>query len=191
MSSTMTFILGVALGAAIVAVIVWLRGKDATDIAREVVSQAEARQRQDLEAVLARVKDAFGALSLEALSKGTAELVRLANEILTKHTQAGVSELSSKKGLIDQALQEMGTGLRDLQTALATFEKDRVEKFSEVSTQLKLSAEQTSKLQDTATALRAALAGAKARGQWGERMAEDVLRIAGLIENVNYRKQKA
>ena len=27
------------------------------------------------------------------------------------------------------------------------------------------------------------------RGQWGERMAEDVLRLAGFVENVNYRKQ--
>src|SRR5205823_2699770 len=156
-----------------------------------LVSQAQARQQQDLEAVLTRVRDTFGALSLEALSKGTAELVRLANETLTKHTQAGVSELSSKKELIDQALQEMGAGIRDLQSTLTTFEKDRAEKFSEVSTQLKLTAEQTNKLQDTAQALRAALAGAKARGQWGERMAEDVLRLAGFVENVNYRKQKA
>ena len=37
--------------------------------------------------------------------------------------------------------------------------------------------------------LREALASSKARGQWGERMAEDVLRLAGLLEGVNYRKQ--
>ena len=34
-----------------------------------------------------------------------------------------------------------------------------------------------------------ALANPQARGQWGERMAEDVLRLAGFVENVNYRKQ--
>ena len=39
--------------------------------------------------------------------------------------------------------------------------------------------------------LREALANSKTRGQWGERMAEDVLRLAGFIENVNYRKQTA
>jgi DNA recombination protein RmuC len=37
--------------------------------------------------------------------------------------------------------------------------------------------------------LREALASSKARGQWGERMAEDVLRLAGMLEGVNYRKQ--
>ena len=31
----------------------------------------------------------------------------------------------------------------------------------------------------------------KARGQWGERMAEDVLRLAGFVEGVNYRKRQA
>ena len=36
-----------------------------------------------------------------------------------------------------------------------------------------------------------ALSSPKARGQWGERMAEDVLRLAGLVEGVNYRKQTA
>jgi DNA recombination protein RmuC len=35
-----------------------------------------------------------------------------------------------------------------------------------------------------------ALAGTGTRGQWGERMAEDVLRLAGFIEGVNYLKQK-
>jgi DNA recombination protein RmuC len=42
----------------------------------------------------------------------------------------------------------------------------------------------------TTTLLREALASTKARGQWGERMAEDVLRVAGFIEKVNYLKQK-
>src|SRR5206468_9440445 len=34
-------------------------------------------------------------------------------------------------------------------------------------------------------------ASPKARGQWGERMADDVLRAAGLLDGVNYRKQTA
>jgi DNA recombination protein RmuC len=33
------------------------------------------------------------------------------------------------------------------------------------------------------------LGNVKLRGQWGERMAEDIIRYAGLIENINYLKQ--
>jgi DNA recombination protein RmuC len=46
-------------------------------------------------------------------------------------------------------------------------------------------------LSETTQALREALASGKARGQWGERMAEDVLRAAGLAEGVSYRRQRA
>ena len=46
-------------------------------------------------------------------------------------------------------------------------------------------------LASTAQGLREALASSKTRGQWGERMAEDVLRLAGFVEGVQYRKQKA
>ena len=40
-------------------------------------------------------------------------------------------------------------------------------------------------------ALRRALASPKQRGQWGERMADDVLAAAGLVEGVNFLRQKA
>ncbi|HUI47726.1 MAG TPA: DNA recombination protein RmuC, partial [Acidimicrobiia bacterium] len=36
---------------------------------------------------------------------------------------------------------------------------------------------------------REAMANSRVRGQWGERMAEDVLRLAGFLEGVNYRRQ--
>ncbi len=42
----------------------------------------------------------------------------------------------------------------------------------------------------TTGSIREALASTKTRGQWGERMAEDVLRLAGFVENINYVKQK-
>ena len=52
-------------------------------------------------------------------------------------------------------------------------------------------AETTAALATTTQSLREALASPKARGQWGERMAEDVLRLAGFVEHVNYEKQTA
>lgn len=69
-------------------------------------------------------------------------------------------------------------------------EKDRIEKFGELSMQLKTATEQTAALVEVTNTLREALASTKARGQWGERMAEDVLRLCGFVEKVNYLKQK-
>ena len=60
-----------------------------------------------------------------------------------------------------------------------------------VGRQLRWMGEQTAALADTTRQLRTALASPGTRGQWGERMADDVLRAAGFVENVNYRKQSA
>src|SRR5262249_9793772 len=51
-------------------------------------------------------------------------------------------------------------------------------------------ADQTAALAQVTSGLREALASSKVRGQWGERMAEDVLKVAGFVEHVNYEKQK-
>ena len=65
------------------------------------------------------------------------------------------------------------------------------EQLGQVDAVLRMHAEATASLASTANGLREALANPKARGQWGERMADDVLRLAGMVEHVNYRKQTA
>jgi DNA recombination protein RmuC len=61
----------------------------------------------------------------------------------------------------------------------------------EVRAQLAATGEQTARLTSTAAALREVLASPKARGQWGERLADDILRLAGLVEGVSYVRQRA
>src|SRR6476620_2729784 len=63
--------------------------------------------------------------------------------------------------------------------------------YGELSNELRRQHEGLTALSEHPQSLREALASSKARGQWGERMAEDVLRLAGLLEGVQYRKQKA
>jgi len=184
------FIVGVVFGSVVVFVIQRLRMREAKEIARELISQSESQRGQDVEALISRIKESFGALSLEALSKNTGEFLKLADATLSKQTQMGEKELEGKKKLIDQTLVAMKGDLQKVQNLVTGFEKDREKKFGELASQLKSTAEQTGKLQETTSQLRSALASSKVRGQWGERMAEDVLRLAGFIEGINYRKQK-
>jgi len=135
-------------------------------------------------------RETFSALSLDALRMNSEEFLKLANEALSRQTTTGVGELESKKMLIDQTLKGMKEHLEKVGALVTDFSKDREKKFGELSSQLKNTAEQTGKLQETTSQLHTALASTTVRGQWGERMAEDVLRLAGFIEDVNYRKQK-
>ena len=115
--------------------------------------------------------------------------------MLTKRFQNrhrwGEKELEGKKQLIDQTLGVMKEDLQKVQELVKVFEKDREKKFGELTSQLKATAEQTGRLQETTSQLKGALASTKVRGQWGERMAEDILRLAGFVEGVNYQRQKA
>jgi DNA recombination protein RmuC len=183
-------VIGIVLGAGIVLVINLLRRREAKEIAQELISHSESQRVQDLEALISRIKESFGTLSLDALSKNTEQFLKIANETLSKQTQLGEKELEGKKKLIDQTLVAMKGDLQKVQDLVTSFEKDREKKFGELAHQLKSTAEQTGKLQETTGQLRSALASTKVRGQWGERMAEDVLRLAGFVEGINYRKQK-
>lgn len=147
---------------------------------------SESHRQADRDAVVESMKASFGSLSLDALSK----FLELAKAKLDSERDANVKELDAKKGLIDQQLERMTSELNKVSTLVKDLEKDRVAKFGELTSQLRATSEQTAVLEQTTNTLREALASTKARGQWGERMAEDVLRLAGFIENVNYVKQK-
>ena len=91
--------------------------------------------------------------------------------------------------LVDPRVAEMKTEMNKVSELVRELEKDRENKFGQLTTQLKTVGEHTSALAATTAKLREALASTRARGQWGERMAEDVLRLIGFIEGVNYMKQ--
>ena len=103
------------------------------------------------------------------------------------------ADLSSKKDLIDARLDqvhgEMRSELTKLGEMVSALGRTSAEKFGQVENSLQAHAEVANTLADSTRSLREALANPQARGQWGERMAEDVLRLAGFQENVNYRKQ--
>ncbi len=184
------FIIGVVSGIAVMLLINLIRKWDAGKIAREAVEQAESRRIREVDSLLDRVRESFGSLSLEALSRNTEDFLKLANETLSRQTRAGEKDLDGKKELIDQTLVAMKEDLLKVRNLVIELEKDRENKFGQLSNQLESTASQTLRLQETTARLQIALSNTKARGQWGERMAEDVLRLAGFIEGINYHKQK-
>jgi DNA recombination protein RmuC len=81
--------------------------------------------------------------------------------------------------------------LDGVRAELGRLQESVARSHGELHQQLAATNQQTALLTSTASALREVLASPKARGQWGERMADDVLRLAGLVEGVSYVKQRA
>jgi len=184
-------LVGFALGLAVALVLRIIQAKTARELAAELFDESEDQRKAGMDTMLADLKASFGSLSLDALQKSTEEFLKLAKTRLEGEREAALHDLDAKKGLIDQQLARMGTELNKVSVLVQDLEKDRVQKFGELTNQLKSASEQTTALIETTSTLREALSSTQSRGQWGERMAEDVLRLAGFIEGVNYVKQKA
>ena len=166
------FVAGFACGFLVNFIFKIIKAKKTADIVDEVYRRNESQ-----------LRDSFSQMSHEALSRSI--------EVAQQNVAGlGVKELESKKGLIDQQLQNMTGELRRVSDLVKEIEKDREQKFGQITAQLKATGEQTSALIQSTSTLREALGSSKTRGQWGERMAEDVLQMAGFIEHVNYEKQK-
>lgn len=190
MTEIVLFLAGLISGAAFVWFIMNKQQKDARKLTEELITHTNEQKVRELENMLNHVKDAFGSLSMEALSKSTNEFLKLANKTFTDQSKINENKLSGKKELIDQTLHNMKDELNRVQEVIKKIENDRKQSYGELTTQLKHSVEQTKRLQDSTNQLNTALSSSQTRGQWGERMAEDVLRMAGFIEGINYLKQK-
>jgi DNA recombination protein RmuC len=72
---------------------------------------------------------------------------------------------------------------------LRLLEQDRTKKFSELTTQLENHRRLTDELRISTEQLGKVLSNNQQRGEWGERIIEDLLTSNGLIEGVHYLKQ--
>lgn len=167
-----------------------IQARTARDLAEELFRESEDERRDQIESMMEHLKAVFGNLSLEALSRSTDEFLKLARSRLEAEREMGSRDLDRKKELIDRQLEDMGGKLESVSSLMRDLEKDRASKFGELADRLRDVSERTADLTRTTGTLREALSSSRARGQWGERMAEDVLRLAGFIEGVNYSRQK-
>lgn len=168
-----TFLLGLACGAAAM----FLLNKKSQQAATE------------------NLQHTFNALAAQALQSNTEQFLQLANEKLAQNREASAQELTAKQGLIDQRLAtlqtEVAAKLEKVTTLVTEIDKNRHASFATLQQQIGHTGEQLKSLQTTTADLKSALTNSRTRGQWGERMAEDVLRLAGLQPEVNYRKQSS
>ena len=184
------FVLGAIVGAAIAFVVSAARHRRDRETMQALFEQTQQTHQERFQSALEQLKTEFSSLSRKALSENTNEFLKLADLRLEKQSSQGEQQLDSKKKLIDARLDEMGQKLSDLNKLIQTTERQRSESHGVLKTQIERTTQATHRLTDTTSQLREALAHPQRRGQWGERMAEDVLRLAGLIEGINYARQK-
>jgi len=116
-------------------------------------------------------------------------VVSVANETLAGHAATATRELELRSQMVDDQVAGMHDELQRVRELVVTLQKEKAEQHGQLVHGINESLRVSAALADTTQSLRDALANSRARGQWGERMAVDVLRTAGFLEGVNYRTQ--
>lgn len=128
------------------------------------------------------LSDALATMSEQA-RRDRDESIRLASETIAK---SGGDQLGTKAQVIDTALTgiaaQMNQRLEALSTELRSLREKNNIQYDNVGKAVEALSKRTDNLNEI-------LSNSQKRGQWGERVVEDMLRAAGFIENVNYTKQ--
>ena len=162
----MTFISGIILflvGVAIGGGLIWFLRQKEIDAAQSSRDQLKAE---------------FGDLSKQALDQNLETFLKLAENKFGELVKSSDGQLNQKKELIDQSLIEMKKKLEGLDKST-----------NELKGQVASSQKGIGDLAETTTKLQRVLSSSQARGQWGERMVEDILNFMGLVEGINFEKQ--
>jgi len=141
------------------------------------IKQKEIEERQRMEAEL---EQAFGNLSRQALTDNQSQFLDLARNEFKKLEDSSGQQLNQKKELIDTSLKNIASSIKQLN-----------EGTSRLQGQMEHSTKRIENLSNTTDQLRRILSSSQARGQWGERMVEDILNLLGMLEGKNYEKQSS
>jgi len=160
-------------------------------VAGLVVRAAPARADAEREALIAAATRALAAERSATVQAAVDTAVSVAGRSLTDHTSAASNELDLRRSALDRQHDQLVGELGRVRELVATLQKEQAEQQGRLELGLEAAARSQGALADSTQSLREALANPKARGQWGERMADDVLRAAGFVEGVNYRRQTA
>ncbi len=165
-----SFVIGFVLGAA-VGLALWL--------------SARARLAAFTDAQT-HVRDAFAALSADALQRNNRMFLDLARASLGEFQKQATTDLDSRQRSIAEALQPVKESLARVDAQLQEVEKQRVGAYAAVTEQLTALARTQQSLQTETGNLVRALRSPNVRGLWGEMQLRRVVEAAGMLEYCDF-----
>jgi DNA recombination protein RmuC len=135
------------------------------------------------------LREAFRALSAEALQKTQPEFLRLANETLGKFQESAKGDLKERQQAIATLIEPLKQQLETYQRRLQQSEVAQSATLGEVKQQLETLALQSQTLSTETFQLRKVLSSNQARGRWGEETLRRVVESAGMSAHCDFVEQ--
>ena len=135
------------------------------------------------------LKSQFPRMARDVFTQMGEEVVTLARHTLALEREKGLGELELKKQAVDSTVKGLEEQLTRYEQLVRSFEADRERKYGQLESELERVVTGAEKLQQTTANLVAVLGNSRVRGQWGQKMADDILRLCGLQEGIHYRQE--
>lgn len=175
-------LLGAALGAA------------ATTVAYRALlrREREAFQSQStlLEQAERTLREAFQALSHDALHQNSESFLQLARASLGEFQQGAAHDLETRRKAVHDLVAPLRESLDRVDAKLQEVEKERREHYGQLTEQIRFVATAHRELQAETQNLANALRTPTVRGRWGEIQLKRVVEMAGMLDHCDFHEQR-
>jgi DNA recombination protein RmuC len=187
-----SLLLGIALGLVAGGIAAWLAGRGTTARLEERAA-AERRAGEEklalLEQAESKLRDAFAALSAEALRRNNQSFLDLARTRLGEFQQSASSELEQRQKAVGDLVRPIQEALARVDGKLGEVEKDRIASYAALVEQVRAMARTQEALQAETGNLVKALRAPQVRGRWGEIQLKRVVEMAGMLDYCDFEEQ--
>ncbi|MCX7955983.1 MAG: DNA recombination protein RmuC [Patescibacteria group bacterium] len=124
------------------------------------------------------------------LPKFLDQFLKIAKEKLGSEKDEIKTDLENKKSAIENIFKEIKTLIKETEEKLDKTDKDRISSFSKLREALENQLLMTKELRATTESLKRVLSNNQMRGQFGEQVAENLLKMSGFVKGVDYDANK-
>jgi DNA recombination protein RmuC len=155
----------------------------------EAERKAAAAQVGLLQSAEARLREAFAALSADAVKSNTQQFLDLATSSLSRFQQGAAQDLEAREKAVAALVRPLEDGLRRMDEKLGAVEKDRTAAYADLRAHLEQMAVNQVNLQAETRHLVGALRTPHVRGSWGEGRLRRAGGIAGMQDHCDFECQ--
>ena len=143
-----------------------------------------------MEDLQGRLKEAFGVMSADALSRNNQSFLELATETLGKYQEAAKGDMEKRQQAITEVVKPVRESLGKVDEQIREIEKQRVGAYESLQAQVRGLLETQQQLRAETGNLVKALRIPNVRGRWGEVQLRRVVEMAGMVDYCDFDTQQ-
>src|SRR5882757_4155102 len=148
-----------------------------------------AEREQALQRAREQLQGVFGELARDSLHSNSEVFLQLARERLTRQQLDASLALQARESAIESLVQPIREALAKTATQIQSIERDRIDAFATIKSQMEVLASGQSLLSRETRNLVTALRRPDVRGQWGEITLKRLVELSGMTSHVDFTEQ--